>query len=69
MNKDVGRTKTKGANFQHSSGKPGRTHQNQAMQNDLTTSMGKVKCRDQLENLDVGKSVNSEMARKETDLH
>jgi hypothetical protein len=50
----VGRTKNKGTNFQHSSGKTGRTHQNQTMQNDLKTSMGKLMCRDQLENLDVG---------------
>jgi hypothetical protein len=42
MNKEVGRTK-KDTNFQYSSGRTGktgrtgRTHQNQTMQNDLTT--------------------------------
>jgi len=40
MNKEVGRTIKQDTNFQHSSGKTGktsRTHQNQTMQNDLTT--------------------------------
>jgi len=52
MNKDVGRTKNKDTHFQRSSGQTGRTHQNQTMQRDLTTSVGKLMCRDQLASLD-----------------
>jgi hypothetical protein len=55
MNKYVGRTKRKCTNFQHSSGKTGKTHLNHTMQNDLTTSVGKLMCRDQLAIVDVGK--------------